>query len=229
MRVLLIDGEYLKHHTIMEKDLNMGLNRIFGMFLPHKIIYYSANMSSEIIEFLKKDIPTIEINNRGWVDSNKHQKGTDGYINVDLVKFGLDKDVKEIYLFAGDGDFIAGVQEYARLKKDRVNLLCWKDSTSDHLKSECIVYNLPSFKEEKKIEPLSNKLLGFLAQLKGVFKKEQKDILNLNFIGSRLQEKGYHIKKCVGMKPLQALEMLQNHGKVKIKLNKSSVDITLCK
>ncbi|MBS9775811.1 MAG: NYN domain-containing protein [Fusobacterium sp.] len=197
MKLLLIDGEYLKNNGVSNNDLREFLKKEFGkLFYPDKIIYYTANMDSPEKENLETSIINLKVNNKGYLQKDKeknisHQKAVDGYIIADLTEASLTGLVKNVYLIAGDGDLKAGVEKIYEHKKIRVELIGYKGTISPHLEELCNVHLLDENNEvikkenDEKISIIlnSNKTNKFMEHLKNMFEGEKKELLRSSDIG----------------------------------------------
>lgn len=152
MKILLIDGEYLRKLIELE-NLEELLRMTFGIInYPDKIIYYSAMISEEQSKILLK-IKNMEINNKGYIskqDNGKNvQKAVDGYIIADILLSAMNKDITEISVIAGDGDLTAGFEKSLINFNKKINLLASKNSISDRLSSYSNVFYLEDFYKEE--------------------------------------------------------------------------------
>lgn len=136
MRVLLIDGEYLRKSISLEK-LNDLIISAFGVInYPERIIYYSALVDNQQSKVLFQ-IRNMEINNKGYItqydDGRKVQKAVDGYIIADIIQFSSDEKNKEISVIAGDGDLIAAFEKSYSSYSKKINLIARRNSVSEKL------------------------------------------------------------------------------------------------
>jgi len=136
MNILLIDGEYYRNLYDLA-TLKDHLIQIFGLInYPDKIIYYSAAIDKEYEETLIK-IKNLKINNEGFLSQGNRnkpvQKGVNGYILRDILLSSQNSDINNIYLIAGDGDLVAGI-EYALIKNKPIQVISSIKNTSCRIK-----------------------------------------------------------------------------------------------
>lgn len=136
MKILFIDGEYLKKIVSIE-ELEKFLLLAFGQVeYPERIIYYSSEISEYQKKIMKK-IKNLEINNKGYLTTydggKKVQKGVDGYIISDMICASIENKEIDVNIIAGDGDLIAGFEKCFTLTNKKIKLLCRKNSVAERL------------------------------------------------------------------------------------------------
>lgn len=245
MKILLIDGEYLKKNGSANKNLGIFLIEQFGkLFYPDEIIYYTAKMDESEKEILEKSIKNLKINDRGYIQNDKsnntsHQKAVDGYIIADLTEISLTcKNLSRLYLLAGDGDLKAGVEKVMEHLNLTVELIAFDGTISPCLKDLCHVnlitledgnYEIISEgikKEEVVEEPNVDKYKGSkfkkeMIALVKIFKNENSQELLSSVIGQRAKE--FNLKYRKG-KLNQLLETLAENSLITLKKSKNQKD-----
>lgn len=149
MSALLIDGEYYRKLYGIEK-LQEIIEHFIGIVnYPNKVIYFSAMVES--IKEKLNEIKNLEVNNEGYISTydngKKVQKGVDGYIVKELILLSQNPNIKDIYLIAGDGDLIAGI-EYAKNCGKNLKVISCKDNTSNRIEKLVDVYNFSDYLKE---------------------------------------------------------------------------------
>lgn len=142
MKILLIDGEYYKKLYPISK-LQEIVERFIGIVnYPSRIIYFSAKTDDSLKKKLN-NIRGLEINDKGYIttydNGRKVQKGVDGYIVKKLVLLSQNPIINDIYLIAGDGDLVAGI-EYAIENGKKLKVISCRENTSSRIKRLAHVY-----------------------------------------------------------------------------------------
>lgn len=206
MGVLLIDGEYYRKLYSIER-LQEIIEKFIGVInYPKSIVYYSANINA--IKETLNAIKNLEINDKGYItpqNSGKRvQKGVDGYIVKDLILLSQDSSVNDIYLIAGDGDLIAGI-EYAKENGKNIRVISCIENTAKKIEDLVEVFNFQDYIEDVAPERSCNEilLLDNTSKLKNMWleKKDDEEWLSSSAIGQ--ERKKYHFKYTEGK--LQAL------------------------
>lgn len=162
MCVLLIDGEYYRKLYSIER-LQEIIERFIGIVnYPKSIVYYSCN--SDNFRQKLSSVKNLKINDKGHISTQngkKVQKGVDGYIVKDLILFAQDPNIRNIYLIAGDGDLIAGI-EYAKENGKNLKMISCKENTSQKIIEMVEVFNFENYIKNIVVDTpsLSNNILN---------------------------------------------------------------------
>lgn len=200
MGILLIDGEYYKKLYDIER-LQEIVEKFIGIInYPSRIIYFGAKIEDSFRKKLN-NVRNLEVNEKGYIstydDRRRVQKGVDGYIVKDLILLSQSSEISDIYLMAGDGDLIAGI-EYAIENGKDVKVISCKETTSGRIEQLAEVYHFQDYlKAEAVNEAVSNNLSENILILNKMWIKNQnnKGWLSSSTIGQERKRYNFEYKK----------------------------------
>lgn len=187
MGVLLIDGEYYRKFYSVDRLQELVKKFLGTVTYPSKIIYFGAQIDN--IREKLNNVKNLEINDEGYISihdgGRRVQKGVDGYIVKELMLLSQDSNVDAIYLIAGDGDLIAGI-DYAKQMGKNPKVISGKENTSKKIEKLVDVYYLQDYLNDDIVnEPYPYALSENILNLKKMWmeKRDDKGWLSATLIG----------------------------------------------